>query len=98
MIACAAVDDVTGWCIPAYIVLFIRAANTGHPILFTVGGLIAFSLVMLYGVQRLLKRFEVSYRRAGELSENALALMLLLALGLALCTEWLGIIFCSVHS
>lgn len=90
-IACAAVDDVTGWCILAYIVLFIRAANTGHPILFTVGGLFAFALVMLYGVQRLLKRFETSFRQAGELSENALALMLLLALASALCTEWLGI-------
>ena len=90
-IACAAVDDVTGWCILAYIVLFIRAGNTGHPILFTVGGLIAFVFVMLYGVQRLLKRFEVSYRQTGELSENALALMLLLALISALCTEWLGI-------
>src|SRR5256714_12363795 len=54
-IACAAVDDVTGWCILAYIVLFIRAGNTGHPILFTVGGLIAFALVMVYGVQRRLK-------------------------------------------
>jgi Kef-type K+ transport system membrane component KefB len=91
VIACAAVDDVTGWCILAYIVLFIRVANTGHQILFTVGGLIAFALVMLYGVQRLLKRFEASYRQTGELSENALALMLLLALGSALCTEWLGI-------
>lgn len=90
-IACAAVDDVTGWCILAYIVLFIRAGNTGHRILFTVGGLIAFALVMVYGVQRLLKRFEVSYRQTGELSENALALMLLLALISALCTEWLGI-------
>jgi Kef-type K+ transport system membrane component KefB len=90
-IACAAVDDVTGWCILAYIVLFIRAANAGHPILFTVGGFIAFALVMVYGVQRLLKRFEVSYRQTGELSENALALMLLLALCSALCTEWLGI-------
>ena len=90
-IACAAVDDVTGWCILAYIVLFIRAGNTGHPILFTVGGLIAFALVMVYGVQRLVKRFEVSYRQTGELSENALALMLLLALISALCTEWLGI-------
>ena len=90
-IACAAVDDVTGWCILAYIVLFIRATNTEHPILITVGGLIAFALVMVYGVQRLLKRFEVSYRQTGELSENALALMLLLALISALCTEWLGI-------
>jgi Kef-type K+ transport system membrane component KefB len=90
-IACAAVDDVTGWCILAYIVLFIRAANTGHPILFTVGGLIAFTLVMVYGVQRLLKRFESLYRQTGRLSENAIALLLLLALSSALCTEWLGI-------
>src|SRR5215831_7267939 len=90
-IACAAVDDVTGWCILAYIVLFIRAGNAGHPILFTVGGLIAFTLVMLYGVQRLLKRFESLYRQTGRLSENAIALMLLLALSSALCTEWLGI-------
>src|SRR5215471_118045 len=90
-IACAAVDDVTGWCILAYIVLFIRAANTGHPILFTVGGLIAFALVMVYGVKRLLKRFESLYRQQGQLSENAIALMLLLALASALFTEWLGI-------
>ncbi|HKV94996.1 MAG TPA: cation:proton antiporter [Candidatus Angelobacter sp.] len=90
-IACAAVDDVTGWCILAYIVLFIRAANVGHPIWFTVGGLIGFTLVMLYGVQRLLKRFESVYRQTGRLSENAIALMLLLALSSALCTEWIGI-------
>jgi len=30
-IACAAVDDVTGWSILAYIVLLIRSANTGKP-------------------------------------------------------------------
>jgi len=45
----------------------------------------------LYGVQRLLKRFESLYRQAGQLSENVIALMLLLALGSALYTEWLGI-------
>jgi hypothetical protein len=42
-IACAAVDDVTGWCILAYIVLLIRSKNTGNPIWLTVGGLIAFA-------------------------------------------------------
>jgi K+:H+ antiporter len=90
-IACAAVDDVTGWCILAYIVLFIRATNTGHSILFTVAGLVVFALVMLYGVQRLLKRFESLHRQTGQLSESAIALMLLLAFSSALCTEWLGI-------
>ena len=90
-IACAAVDDVTGWCILAYIVLLIRSNSSGNPIWLTVGGLIAFALIMIYGVQRLLRRFETSYRGRNQLSDNAMALMMLLALGAALCTEWLGI-------
>src|SRR5215471_19323378 len=79
-IACAAVDDVTGWCILAYIVLLIRSANSGHPIWLTVGGLIGFALIMIYGVQRLLRGFELSFRKRGQLSDNAMALMLLLVL------------------
>jgi Kef-type K+ transport system membrane component KefB len=90
-IACAAVDDVTGWCILAYIVLLIRSNSSGNPIWLTVGGLIAFALIMIYGVQRLLRRFEISYRGRNQLSDTAMALMMLLALGAALCTEWLGI-------
>lgn len=90
-IACAAVDDVTGWCILAYIVLLIRSANSGHSIWLTVGGLIAFALIMIYGLQRLLRRFETKFQQKSQLSDNALAVMILLALASALCTEWLGI-------
>lgn len=90
-IACAAVDDVTGWCILAYIVLLIRSAQTATPIWLTVGGLIGFALIMIYGVQRLLRRFETIHREQGALSENLMALMLLLVLASALCTEWLGL-------
>ena len=90
-IACAAVDDVTGWCILAYIVLLIRSTSTGNPIWLTVGGLIGFALIMIYGAQRLLRRFETHYREHGALNDNALALMLVLMLASALCTEWLGI-------
>src|SRR5437660_486973 len=90
-IACAAVDDVTGWCILAYIVVLIRATNTSTPLWLTVGGILAFALVMIYGVQRLLRGFESVYRRRGGLSENLISLMLLLVLVSALCTEWLGI-------
>ena len=90
-IACAAVDDVTGWCILAYIVLLIRSANSGHSIWLTVGGLIGFALIMIYGLQRLLRRFETKFQQKGQLSDNALAFMILLALASALCTEWLGI-------
>jgi Kef-type K+ transport system membrane component KefB len=90
-IACAAVDDVTGWCILAYIVVLIRAANQATSIWITLGGIIAFALVMIYGVQRLLKGFESSFRKRGAISENLMAFMLLLVLVSALCTEWLGI-------
>src|SRR5258708_30327603 len=90
-IACAAVDDVTGWCILAYIVVLIRSAHNPASIWVTVGGILAFAVIMIYGVRRLLHRYETIYRRRGQLSENLLALMLLLVLVSALCTEWLGI-------
>lgn len=82
---------MTGWCILAYIVLLIRSASSGHPIWLTIGGLIAFALIMIYGVQRLLRRFETRFRQSGQLSDNALAFLILFALVSALCTEWLGI-------
>jgi len=90
-IACAAVDDVTGWCILAYIVVLIRAAGSATPLWITIAGIILFALVMIYGVRRLLRRFEKVYRERGELSENLMALILLLVLISALCTERLGI-------
>jgi Kef-type K+ transport system membrane component KefB len=90
-IACAAVDDVTGWCILAYIVVLIRSAHNPTSIWVTVGGIVAFALLMIYGVRLLLRRYETIYRERGQLSENLLALMLLLVLVSALCTEWLGI-------
>lgn len=90
-IACAAVDDVTGWCILAYIVVLIRAADSATSIWITLGGITLFGLIMIYGVRRLLQGFEIAYRRTGELSENKMALMLLLVLVASLCTERLGI-------
>ena len=90
-IACAAVDDVTGWCILAYVLLLIRSADGATPIWLTAGGTVAFALVMIYGVRRLLRRFGTAYRERGALSENMLALILVLVLASALCTEWLGV-------
>jgi Kef-type K+ transport system membrane component KefB len=90
-IACAAVDDVTGWCILAYIVVRVRSAHQANPIWVTIGGILIFAAIMIYGVRWLLRGFERMYQKQGEISENLLALMLLLALGSALCTERLGI-------
>lgn len=90
-IACAAVDDVTGWCILAYIVVLIRSAHSTTSIWVTLGGVIVFGLVMIFGVRRLLRGFGKALRERGSLSENMMALMLLLVLASALCTEALGI-------
>ncbi len=90
-IACAAVDDVSGWCILAYIVVLIRAAHQTTSIWVTLGGILLFAVVMIYGVRFLLRGLERSFRKRGEISENRMAFLLLLALVSALCTERLGI-------
>jgi Kef-type K+ transport system membrane component KefB len=90
-IACAAVDDVTGWCILAYIVVLIRAESHTGSIWITLGGIVVFALLMIYGVRFALRYFEKVHHDRGDLSENMMALMLLLVLASALCTEFLGI-------
>lgn len=90
-IACAAVNDVTGWCILAYIIVLIRAGHSGTRPWFTILGVIGFALIMIYGVRPLLRRLETMYAKRGELSGGALAVLLQLVLLSALCTERLGI-------
>jgi Kef-type K+ transport system membrane component KefB len=90
-IASAAVDDVTGWCILAYIVVLIRAAHQTTSIWVTLGGILLFALIMIYGVRFLLRGLERTFQKYGEISENRMAFLLLLALASALCTERLGI-------
>ena len=62
-IACAAVDDVTGWCILAYIVVLIRSAHSSTSIWTTTTGLAVFGLFMIYGVRRLLRGSNAFIRR-----------------------------------
>jgi Kef-type K+ transport system membrane component KefB len=90
-IACAAVDDVTGWCVLAYIVVLIRVTQTSIPVWMTIGGALTYILVMLFGVKRVMPRLERSYLRHGRLTENVVAVIILLILASALCTEALGV-------
>jgi Kef-type K+ transport system membrane component KefB len=90
-IACAAVDDITGWCILAYVVVLIRTERASMPTWMMVSGALVYVLSMLFGVKRVLRRFEISFRKQGRLSENALSFLIVLALASALVTEGLGI-------
>ncbi len=90
-IACAAVDDITGWCILAYIVALIHAAHESKPLWMTFAGLLGIGLVGVYVLRPLLQNFERLYSQRGELSESMRALLLFLVLVAALATQWLGL-------
>jgi Kef-type K+ transport system membrane component KefB len=90
-IACAAVDDVTGWCILAYIVVLVRVAHAARPAWVTIAGSLVYVLIMLFVVRRLLPALERTFRKRDQLSDNLLAVIVVLVLASALATEWLGI-------
>jgi Kef-type K+ transport system membrane component KefB len=90
-IACAAVDDVTGWCILAYIVVLVRVAHATRPAWVTIAGSLAYVVIMLFVVRRLLPAFEREFRKRASLSDNLIAAIVVLVLVSALATEWLGI-------
>jgi len=93
-IACAAVDDVTAWCILAIVVVIVRATGGGHAadvLPRTLAGSALYLGLMLYGVRPLLRRLEEVHRRRARLTQDLLTVVLLLALGSAWVTEWLGI-------
>ena len=90
-IACAAVDDVTGWCILAYIVVVVRTHSAGTPLWVTLGGLAVFLVVMFGGVKRLLLGFERTYKQEGQLGEGWLSLIVVFVFAAAVVTEHLGL-------
>lgn len=90
-VSCAAVDDVTGWVVLAYIVALVRAQGSKISLWITLLGLVLFVLVMVFGIRRLMCRLAVAYERSGFLSDDKLALIILLVLASALATHWIGI-------
>jgi Kef-type K+ transport system membrane component KefB len=90
-IACAAVDDVTAWCILAGVVLIVRSADATVPIPLMVGGSLLFVLVMLTVVRRALARLEATYVKWRQLSQDRIAAVVFLVLVSGWITERLGV-------
>lgn len=90
-IACAAVDDVTAWCILAGIVVLVRASSMELPIWLIVSGLAAFVLAMMFVVRPALRRLEMAYENRGHLTQDLIAIILLLVLASGWITETLGV-------
>jgi len=90
-ITCAAVDDVSGWSILAYIMVLIRSSQSSHSIWMTLAGLGLFLALMIGVMRRLFARVERYYSEHGELPDHLLALVIVFALSAALCTEALSL-------
>lgn len=89
-LACAAVDDVTAWCILAFVVAVARYSGVGHAVMTTAlaAAYVAFlALVVRPAFQGLARRATPN----AELSENQIALVWFAALLSASITEWIGI-------
>jgi len=90
-ITCAAVDDVTAWCILAFVVAIARATSVAGSALNLVAVLV-FIAVMVLGVRRALPYWlGVKQSGEGDPSKNTLATVILVVLAGAFCTEIIGI-------
>jgi Kef-type K+ transport system membrane component KefB len=90
-IACAAVDDVTAWSILAVVVAVVRAGSAEVPLWVTLAGSAAFGGLMLTAGRRVLGWLGGYARARGRVTQDLLAVVLLVLLASAWTTEWLGI-------
>jgi Kef-type K+ transport system membrane component KefB len=89
-ITCAAIDDVTAWCLLAFVIAVARAAGIG-PGLLTACKAIVYILAMFFVVKPFLQRLQLVFDRRNVLTQNLLAVIFLLVLASSFVTEWIGI-------
>lgn len=90
-VTCAAVNDVTAWCVLACIVVIVRASALFVSLWVTLIGLGALLLAMLFVVKPALQRLVALHEKRGYLTHDHLALILLLTLASGWVTEFLGL-------
>jgi Kef-type K+ transport system membrane component KefB/nucleotide-binding universal stress UspA family protein len=89
-IACAAVDDVTAWCLLAFVASIVRATGVSDAVRTTVFALL-YIVFMILAVRPLLARIGARAANRAGLSQNAVAITFILLLLSALATEAIGI-------
>ena len=89
-ITCAAVDDVTAWCMLAFVVGVARATGVRSAI-FTAFGSLIYIAIMFLLIRPFLHRLQGIYDRQQRVSQNMAAGIFLLVLMSAFATEWIGI-------
>jgi Kef-type K+ transport system membrane component KefB/nucleotide-binding universal stress UspA family protein len=89
-IACAAVDDVTAWCILAFVVAVARARGIESAI-WTTGFALAFIVAMIFLVRPFLRRVGARVANAEGLTQTVVAFVLLGLIASAMLSELIGI-------
>ncbi|MFN7146530.1 MAG: cation:proton antiporter, partial [Myxococcota bacterium] len=87
-LSCAAVDDVTAWCILAFVVSIARAEGIQSAVITTILALVYIAVVVLF-VRPLLTR--LGPRQGQAISAQTVAIAFLLLLASATTTELIGI-------
>jgi K+:H+ antiporter len=88
-LTCAAVDDVTAWCLLAFVVSVVQARLTGA--LFTFGMSVGFIALMIFVVRPLMVRLSRVYGNRGRLTQGVMAAVFVALLASALATDYIGI-------
>lgn len=89
-IACAAVDDVTAWCLLAVIIAIVKSELNHLPLWQMLPGVVIYLAVMLYLLRPLLKRL-IAQQGDAKKNDKLIAVLLVCMLASSWATEWLGI-------
>ncbi|MCD6065096.1 MAG: sodium/hydrogen exchanger [Flavipsychrobacter sp.] len=86
----AAINDVTGWCVLAFVIALAKAEAIDSSF-YTLGAAAAYVLVMLFAVRPFLKKLSKQKSNDTLIKQSTLAIIFLILLGSAYCCEVIGI-------
>jgi Kef-type K+ transport system membrane component KefB/nucleotide-binding universal stress UspA family protein len=89
-LTCAAVDDVTAWCLLAVAIAITRTNSITEAIPVIVGSIVYIAFVLVV-VRWLLEKLETHYKQTGKLTQLVLAGIYMSVVISALITEFIGI-------
>jgi len=89
-LACAAVNDVTAWCLLAVVIAIVKASGFGGA-LSVISLTIIFTGLMLFVVKRQLGRIARRYREGAVGGKGLVTVVLIFIFASALCTQVIGI-------
>lgn len=90
VIACAAFDDVTAWCILATVIAIVKAGSIMSA-MFTILLALVFVLIMFYGVRPIIRNISSKYSHSKHLNKTVVIVSFFVLLMSSYITETIGI-------